>query len=186
MPTVNERWLPSLELLLRLVPRARDVLVETRHLEDAYGRGEFGDAAVESPGQVWNTLMLTVMDYERPRLEFKDFWPGYLSYVELAAEALDRLQAASDQPDEDKDAAELGTFVDAGVICDITSDRRGFEALLPYLGPRSVCAAHAEVGAHRRVLHDWGGQDIDWRPASSLYKPAAATPADLLPVDRRD
>jgi hypothetical protein len=159
---VNERWLPSLELLLRLVPRARDVLVAAHQLDDVYGRGEFGAAAVEPPAQVWNTLMLTVMDYDRPRLEFDDFWPGYLSYVELAAEALDLLQAATDRPDEDRDAAELGTFVDAGVICDITTDGEGLQALLPYLGPLSVCAAHAEVGAHRRVLHDWGGHDIDW------------------------
>ena len=178
------RWLPSLEALLALAPGVRDLLETSHQLEEVYGRGDLGDGEVLKPVGVWFALTLAVMDAGKPRLDLRDFWRSYLAYVELAAESEDELRRLSADPDDDEDVRVLNSFVDAGVICDITRDRDGFLALLPYLGPRLVSAAHREVGVHGRVSDDWGGRDIDWSRGGTEFRPLNVPPQELWPLDR--
>jgi hypothetical protein len=179
------RWSPWLTLLLQAVPTAEGILASD------IGRAlaaEDGDPMpdADTPGQIHTSLIMQVLSEDQPAPGTEDFWPAFLAFTELNAEAYTWLSERTVDRDDDEDLLELMTFVEAGVVCDITRSRNGFEQLLPFLGPNLVAVAHAEIGHHHRVRNNWGGRDLDWRPGGSQFRPLDYRPWELLPPDRRE
>src|SRR3954453_2023124 len=182
------RWRPWLDLLQQAVPSAAEVLA--RDVGRAFAE-KFGDPWDEAdmPGQIQTSLCMEALVDDVPAPGTERFWPEFLAFTELTAEAYEWL-AKRDvdsglELDGDQDLLELSSFVQAGVICDITQSREGFRQLLPFLGPNLVAVAHAEVGAHHRVQHAWGGRDIDWTIGGSKFVRLDQDPWVVLPLDRR-
>jgi hypothetical protein len=61
----------------------------------------------------------------------------------------------------EEDRTLLGTFAEAGIVCEITRSQSALEALLPLMGPLAVQAAHREVAAHASS-RGFAEGDVDW------------------------
>ena len=142
------------------------------------------EAPVVSPGTVWNTLTLRLFERDRtPNAELLDVWVTVLALLEVVEEALDLVSAHDPSAD---DATLLYSFADAGILCEIGWNQAGAAALLPYMGSRTARALRADLAYHDRIQREWGGHDLDWRIAGTLFRPLRLQPADLLPADFTD
>lgn len=79
------------------------------------------------------------------------------------------------------DAAEVGAFARAGIICDVTRTRESLETLLPWMGPECVACSRDEVAAHS-TSRGFAVDDVDWAIAGTRFIPLDLDPTGLAPL----
>jgi hypothetical protein len=110
--------------------------------------------------------------------EGDEVWGRFGSLLELALQAVEVMR---EEGADERDIVQLGAFVSAGVIADLSSNLSGFEELIAFMGPRTIDAARIEV-------QYWGirEDEIDWSAASTRYVALDLDPRVLLPTDATD
>jgi hypothetical protein len=136
---------------------------------------------VISPGWVWCRIVDQLLDADgSPRLLDGDVWARVLSLLEVVVTAASRLEAQEGSSSDD--VTLLWAFAETGIVCDMTRNLTGLEALLSRMGELTVKAARREVRAHDKS-RGFGEADVDWNRGSSVHMRAAVDPAWLLPTD---
>ena len=166
------RWRPFMDALFALLPEVWAWLVEFF---------ESDDPSNFTPGAAWCEITSELLGADSyPRRLDEDLWPRVLGFLEVVEEAVELLKAQGQQTEED--VTTLGAFATAGIVYDVTRNASGLQQLLPWMGPRTVSSARAEVEVHDRPRTASRGQEVDWSVASTKFSPVSIEPGALLPL----
>ena len=148
-----QRWQRLVNESIRLVPEL------AAWLWDA-------EATTVGPGDVWWTIVDRGLDEDYfPRDLETGVWQRILKLVEWILRAAEVLR--TDGGDDD-DLVVLGSFTEAGVLCDLTRNRDGLERLTPWMGPAAIIAARREVEAHQHS-RGWDCEAVDWSSSAAAF-----------------
>jgi hypothetical protein len=162
-----ERWHRLVELFLDRIPEIRP--------------DPSDDDRVVSPGWVWCRVVDQLLDADgSPRLLDSDVWTRVLSLLEVVVTGASWLEAQEGSGTDD--VTLLWAFAETGIVCDVTRNLTGLQALLPRMGELTVEAARREVRAHSES-RGFGETVVDWDRGSTEHARAAIDPAWLLPTE---
>jgi hypothetical protein len=166
--TEVRRFASLLSLLDRVVPE----LADWRAASSPEGPMTIIDAGLETR---WN-----LFDDDARLIVVDDIWRRLLQVVELVL-AIDE-GWWTDEATED-DAATLDAFAGAGIVCDVTRAIDSIQAVLPFMGPRTIEVATQEVCNHAES-RGFDVDAIDWTTAGASFVGLDLDFMDYLPTPR--